>query len=75
MDWLFAVYAGIELEVVYLMTPAMIEPWYKKWEKEFKTKGPLNNPKIGLNFVQEKGILLYENKQVSQTGNDNVGSA
>lgn len=62
VDWLFAVYSGIELEAVYLLTPDLLEPYYKKWLNDYRTKGNLNNPKINLKHVEEHGILLYRNE-------------
>ena len=63
VDWLFAVYSGIELEAVYLLTPELLEPYYQKWLLEHEAKGDLNNPKINLNYVAEHGVLLYRNEQ------------
>lgn len=59
VDWIFAVYSGIELEAIYLMTPEQLEPCYAKWESQFATKGDLNNPKIPIRFVETNGICLY----------------
>lgn len=61
VDWIFAVYSGIELEEVYVLTPSQLEPYYRKWEIDYETKGDLNNPKINLSFVQQNGVLLYRN--------------
>ena len=63
--WLFALYSGIELEAVYLLTPVDLEPCYVKWLAEYEVKGALNNPKIKLSFVQEHGVLIYRNKDAS----------
>jgi len=62
VDWLFALYSGIELESVYLLTPQMLEPYYERWSNDYETKGNLNNPKINLKYVEEHGILLYRNE-------------
>lgn len=61
VDWIFAIYSGIELEEVYVLTPSQLEPYYRKWEIDYRTKGDLNNPKINLSFVQQNGVLLYRN--------------
>jgi hypothetical protein len=61
VDWIFAVYSGIELEAVYLLTPKMLQPCFKKWSRDYKAKGDLNNPKIMLSFVERHGILVYRN--------------
>ncbi len=68
VDWIFAIYSGIELEEVYVLTPAQMEPYYRKWEEEYETKGDLNNPKISLRFVQENGVLLYHNEAAPKPG-------
>jgi hypothetical protein len=62
VDWLFAVYSGIELETVHLLTPELLEPYYVRWSLEYEAKGDLNNPKINLKYVEEHGILLYRNE-------------
>jgi len=60
VDWVFAVYDDIELLEIYLMTPAMLEPFYRKWQKQLDETGKdLNNPKIPLKYVCENGILVF----------------
>jgi transcriptional regulator with XRE-family HTH domain len=62
VDWIFAVYEGIELVEIFQLTPKDLEPYYKKWLKKWKDDGnkDINNPKIPLSFVREKGKLLYK---------------
>ncbi len=66
VDWIFAVYEGIELIEIYRLTPEDLEPYYDKWEKKWKADGDkdINNPKIPLKYVRENGKLIYkmENK-------------
>ena len=57
--WSFAIYHGINLEEIYIMPPAKLEPLYKHWEEKLKTMTHLNNPKIPLRFVRENGIRVY----------------
>ncbi len=59
--WIFAVYRGIELEALYKMTNADLEPYFSKWEQEWHTRGgkDINNPKIPLKYVLEHGKLIY----------------
>jgi hypothetical protein len=61
VDWVFAVYDGIELTEIYLMTPAQIEPYFTKWAKKWVDDGDkdINNPKIPLKFVRGTGTLIY----------------
>lgn len=64
VDWIFAVYEGIELKEIYLLKPHHIEPFYDKWESQWHRKGgkDINNPKIPLTYVRENGIQLYEER-------------
>lgn len=67
VDWVFAVYDGIELIEIYLLTPEDIEPYFKKWAKKWADDGnkDINNPKIPLNFVREVGKCIYRAEEVS----------
>ena len=67
VKWIFAVYEGVELIEIYLMTPEDLEPYYTIWEQKWHSCGgkDINNPKIPLNFVRTKGKLLYK---VDETG-------
>lgn len=59
VPWSFAIYYGIELSEIYVMTPEMMEPLYQHWEEQLITAGHLNNPKIPVKFVRENGIKVY----------------
>ncbi len=61
VDWIFAVYNGIELIEIYLMTPAQIEPYFAKWARKWAEDGnkDINNPKIPLKFVRKTGKRIY----------------
>jgi hypothetical protein len=63
VNWIFAVYEGIEIRTIFLMTPEDLEPYYQHWESKWYGDGSkdINNPKIPLAFVQAHGQLLYEN--------------
>lgn len=62
VDWIFAVYRGIEILEIHRLTPENLEPYYTKWETKWHNNGrkDLNNPKIPLKYVREVGTLLYE---------------
>ncbi len=62
VHWIFAVYKGIEIQAIYELSPEDLEPYYGKWETKWHENGgkDLNNPKIPLKFVIEKGRLLFE---------------
>ena len=62
VDWVFAIYADIELMSVFLMKPHHLEYYYSQWESKWhETNGKdINNPKIPVNFVVQYGIKLFE---------------
>lgn len=59
--WYFAVYLGIELQVIYQMPPASLEPYFGKWELKWNSSGgkDINNPKIPVKFVAANGTIVY----------------
>ena len=61
VDWIFAVYEGIELVEIFLLTPKDLEPYYTRWEAKWNIDGgkDINNPKIPLKYVREQGQKLY----------------
>ena len=59
VPWTFAIYYGINLSEIYVMTPDMLEPLYQHWEEKLKTQGHLNNPKIPVKYVRSNGIKVY----------------
>ncbi|GBR72548.1 type-2 restriction enzyme PvuII [Candidatus Termititenax aidoneus] len=59
VPWAFAIYHGIKLSEIYVMTAKMLEPIYQHWEEKLKTMAHLNNPKIPIKFVQENGIKVF----------------
>jgi hypothetical protein len=60
VDWIFSIYKGIELQEIYLMKPAALEPYFTKWETKWHESGgkDINNPKIPVRFVQAHGKLI-----------------
>ncbi|MEA3207492.1 MAG: putative ATP-dependent endonuclease of the family [Chthoniobacter sp.] len=56
-----AAYEGIELQAVYLMESAQLEPYFTKWETKWHTDGgkDINNPKIPYTFVKENGLRVF----------------
>lgn len=59
VPWSFAIYQGLHLLEIYVLSPQMLEPIYKHWEEKLKIMTHLNNPKISLKFVKENGIKIY----------------
>jgi len=68
VDWIFAVYEGIELKEIYRLTPIQLEPYYTTWENKWHDDGgkDINNPKIPLTYVRREGLLIYK------MGNDGI---
>lgn len=61
VGWLFAVYQGIEIREIYQMNPVDLEPYFAAWESKWHASGgrDINNPKIPLRFVKERGKLIF----------------
>jgi transcriptional regulator with XRE-family HTH domain len=61
VDWIFAIYSGIELQEIYLLKPADLEFYYSKWITKWHTDGgkDINNPKIPMKYVQREGTCVY----------------
>lgn len=61
VDWVFAIYEGIELQSIYHLGAAQLEPYFSKWEKKWHDSGgkDINNPKIPLAFVREHGKKIF----------------
>ena len=61
VDWIFAVYKGIELQEIFHLTPMNLEPYYIKWEtkRHADEEKDINNPKIPLKFVRENGKMIF----------------
>lgn len=59
VPWSFAIYYGINLSEIYVMTPQMLEPLFQHWESKLQTMSHLNNPKIPVRFVRENGIQVF----------------
>lgn len=61
VDWIFAVYEGINLIAIYRLSPKDLEPYYTAWEEKWHSSGKkdINNPKISLKFVEEHGRMIF----------------
>lgn len=60
VQWVFAVYEGIELRAIYRLTSDQLEPYFSVWEKKWHESGgkDINNPKIPVRFVIEHGTQV-----------------
>jgi hypothetical protein len=64
VQWVFAIYEGIEMRRAYAMTPDKLEPYFAAWEmKRLEKEKDINNPKIPLKFVMELGEIVYSDQQ------------
>lgn len=61
VDWIFAIYRGIEIERIYAMPPAALETYFTRWEKKWHDEGgrDINNPKIPITYIEGNGTLVY----------------
>jgi hypothetical protein len=61
VPWIFAIYSDITLRAVYRVEPVVMEEWYKHWETKWIADGhkDINNPKVPINWVVEKGQHLW----------------
>lgn len=63
VDWVFGVYESIELKTIYVVKPTDLEVYFTAWETKWNAnKKDLNNPKIPVKYVIEKGICIYGQK-------------
>lgn len=61
VDWYFAAFKNIELQVIYRLKPELMEHFYSKWEHKWHTDGSkdINNPKIPLTYVMKHGDIVW----------------
>jgi len=64
VQWVFAIYEGIEMRRAYSMAPAQLEVYFAGWEaKWLGNRRDINNPKIPRAFVVETGKLIYTDER------------
>ncbi|GFO73743.1 hypothetical protein BJAS_P4747 [Bathymodiolus japonicus methanotrophic gill symbiont] len=70
VDWIFAVYEGINLISIHQLTPENLEFYYSRWVQKWHADGgkDINNPKIPLKYVIQHGKLIY-NTYAENPGN------
>lgn len=61
VPWAFAIYRHIALQAVYLLEPADLEFYFKKWETKWHAddRKDINNPKIPVTYVLTHGRLMH----------------
>jgi len=68
VDWIFAIYDGVELREIYCVRKQQMGLFYEKWrarlsnnqDKEKEPKWKAVNPRISLSFVRDYGQLIFE---------------
>lgn len=74
--WIFGIYEGIELIELYIVNAEDIEKHFSNWEKKLtEGKSHINNPKIPLKLVREKGLLAYSKDVVPDWMVDKVNKS
>lgn len=48
------------LKKIYVVGNEQLQPLFSKWEKQLETVTSINNPKIPLSYIEENGILIYQ---------------
>ncbi|MEX0775284.1 MAG: hypothetical protein WD042_06165 [Phycisphaeraceae bacterium] len=67
--WYFSIYRGIELMEIYHMEIRELDVYFSKWERKWReSKRDINNPKIPVKFVRERGKLVFENPAPGEGG-------
>lgn len=68
VEWVFAIYEGIELQAIYRLKAAALEPYFSNWESKWHKSGgkDINNPKIPVKFVVERGELIYPKSRLNR---------
>jgi hypothetical protein len=62
VNWIFAIYEGVVLRSIYLLTREQMEFFFSRWEAKRYADGgkDINNPKIPLRYVVEYGVLIFK---------------
>ena len=60
VPWSVSIYDGICLKKIYVIGNEQLQPLFEKWEEQLQKVSSLNNPKIPLSYIEEHGILIYQ---------------
>ena len=60
VPWSVSIYDGIRLKKIYVIGNEQLQPLFEKWEEQLQKVSSLNNPKIPLSYIEEHGILIYQ---------------
>ena len=73
--WIIGVFRQSMPEVVYEIMPAALEPYFTKWEERLAesddrghpVRDHINNPKIPMWFIVERGVRIWPDEVVNPT--------
>ncbi len=75
VPWIFATYEGIELRQIWRLTPEHMADWLDQYLRRWNEKQKdINNPKIPLRYVQERGDLIYTSPDMPTDTNVNAAT-
>ena len=60
VPWSVSIYDGIHLKKIYVVGNEQLQYLFKNWESQLQTTESINNPKIPLSYIEEHGILIYQ---------------
>lgn len=60
VPWSVSIYDGIHLKKIYVVGNEQLQPLFANWEEQLQTVESINNPKIPLSYIEENGVLIYQ---------------
>lgn len=62
VDWVIAMYDGIEVVEVWRLGTKQMEHWYCEWTAKLERTGKdhLNNPKVPITYVRKHGEVIFK---------------
>lgn len=62
VPWSISIYDRIHLKKIYVVGNKQLHEIFQEWEQLLQSKDTLNNPKIPLKTIEEKGVLVFDEK-------------
>jgi hypothetical protein len=67
VNWIFAMYEGIELKAIYKLKPEQLENYFNDWEAKWNIdRKDINNPKIPVRYVTANGEALFNSSDTQK---------
>ena len=60
VPWSVSIYDGIHLKKIYVVGNEQLQSLFANWEEQLQTVESINNPKIPLSYIEENGVLIYQ---------------